>query len=162
VLSPSPKFQAQTNTYQQLTKGLQGEIKAGKAQVRQLERSLKITLANEVLFPGGGTNLDRKGKEVLNKIIPALKVLKDSDIEIYGFTDNAPVPYSLRSKFSTNRELSLARAVDVVNYMKEKGINPSLLTAAGYGADQPVSTNDTPQGRAGNRRIEILIMSAGN
>jgi chemotaxis protein MotB len=67
---------------------------------------------------------------------------------------------SLRGKFSTNRELSLARAVDVVNYLKEKGISPDLLTATGYGADQPVSPNDMPQGRARNRRIEILIVAA--
>jgi flagellar motor protein MotB len=50
------------------------------------------------------------------------KTQKDSDIEVYGYTDNSPVMPSLRGKFSTNSELSLARAVDVVNYLKEKAL----------------------------------------
>jgi chemotaxis protein MotB len=157
----SQQFQAQTDAYQQLTKQLQKEVKAGQTQVTQLEKSLKITFVNEILFPGGGWNMDRKGKGILDKIIPVLKTLKGSDIEVYGHTDNSPVISSLRTKFSTNRELSLARAVDVVNYLKEKGISPDLLTATGYGADQPAFPNDTPQGRAKNRRTEILIMDKG-
>jgi chemotaxis protein MotB len=149
-----------TGPYQQLTKQLHKEIKAGHARVSQLDKSMKIAFVNDILFPRGGWSIDRKGKEILDKIFPVFKTLKDSDIEVYGHTDNSPVMPSLRGKFSTNRELSLARAVDVVNYLKEKGISPDLLTATGYGADQPVSPNDMPQGRARNRRIEILIVAA--
>jgi chemotaxis protein MotB len=156
------QFQSETNIYQQLTKQLQREIKAGQAQVRQLDSSLKVIMASDTLFPGGGWNIDRRGREMLDKIIPTVKDLKNSDIEVNGFTDNSSVPSSMRAKVSTNRELSLARAVDVVNYLKQKGISPGAITATGYGADQPVSANDTPQGRAKNRRIEILILSAGN
>jgi len=150
-----------TGPYQQLTKQLHKEIKAGHVQVSQLDKSLKIAFVNDMLFPKGGWSIDRKGKEILDKVIRVLKTLKDSDIEVYGHTDNSPVMPSLRGKFSTNRELSLARAVDVVNYLKERGINQDLLTATGYGADQPAFPNDTPQGRAKNKRIEILIVTDG-
>jgi chemotaxis protein MotB len=156
----APPITNMTGPYQQLTKQLHKEIKAGHAQVSQLDKSLKIAFVNDILFSKGGWSIDRKGKEILDKVIPVFKTLKDSDIEVYGHTDNSPVMLSLRGKFSTNRELSLARAVDVVNYLKEKGISPDLLTATGYGADQPVSPNDMPQGRARNRRIEILIVAA--
>jgi chemotaxis protein MotB len=158
----SQQLQVQTNIYQQLNKQLQSETRAGWVQVRQLDTSLKIIMVSDMLFPGGGWTMDRKGREMLDKIIPVLKSLKETDIEVCGFTDNSPVGSALRGKFSTNRELSLARAVDVVNYLKQKGISPGQLTATGYGQDQPVSTNDTPQGRAMNRRMEILILAAGS
>jgi len=148
-----------TGPYQQLTKQLHKEIRAGHAEVKQFDKNLKVVLANDILFPKGGWSIDRKGKVILDKVIPVFKTMKDSDIEVYGHTDNSPVMPSLRGKFSTNRELSLARAVDVVNYLKEKGVSPDLLTATGYGADQPASPNDIPQGRARNRRIEILIVA---
>lgn len=83
-----------TGPYQQLTKQLHKEIKAGHAQVSQLDKSLKIDIVNDILFPRGGWSIDRKGKEILDKVIQAFKTLKDSDIEVYGYTDNSPVMVS--------------------------------------------------------------------
>jgi chemotaxis protein MotB len=155
----SQQVQAQTNIYQQLTKRLQPEIKSYKVEIKQFDDRVRITIPNDVLFPGGGWTIDRKGNEILDKIIPVLKDLKNQAIEVYGYTDNAPVGSSMRSKFSTNRELSLARAVDIVSYLQKKGIDRDILSATGYGAEQPVATNDTTLGRVKNRRMEIAIMA---
>jgi chemotaxis protein MotB len=159
MTSRGQQLQTQTNIYQQLSKRLQAEIRSKKVEVKQLENQVRITIPSDLLFSGGGWTIDRKGNEILDKIIPVLKDFKNQAIEVYGYTDNAPVGSSMRSKFSTNRELSLARAVDIVNYFQNKGIDRDILSATGYGAEQPVATNDTAQGRVKNRRTEIAIMA---
>jgi chemotaxis protein MotB len=150
--------QALTGVYEQLIKRLQPEIKSKKVEVKKFENQVRIAIPNDILFPGGGWTVDRKGYEILDKIVPVMKEYKHSPIEIYGYTDNGPLGHSLRSKFSTNRELSLTRAVDIVNYFQKKGVNGDMLSATGYGSEQPVATNDTAQGRSRNRRMEIAIM----
>lgn len=158
MTSRSQQSQSQTNTYQQLTKRLQPEIKSRKVEVKQFENQVRITIPNDVLFPGGGWTIDRKGKEILDKIIPVLKDIKNQAIEVYGYTDNVPIESSLKAKFSTNMELSLARTLDIVNYLQKKGIDRDILSSTGYGTEQPVAANDTSQGRARNRRMEMAIM----
>jgi len=88
----------------------------------------------------------------------ALKGRKGMAVEVYGFTDNSPIGPVLRRQFSTNRELSLARAVDVVSYMEQKGINRDLISATGYGDERPITPNDTPAGRRKNQRVEIIVL----
>ncbi len=149
--------QAKITTYQQLTKQLQREVKAGQAQIKQFEEGIKITMANDILFPEGGWKIHRGGRETIDKIIVVLKGRKGLAIEVYGFTDNSPIGPMLRRQFSTNQELSLARAVDVVTYMEQKGINRDLISATGYGDERPISPNDTPAGRRKNQRVEIII-----
>lgn len=155
----SQQSQTLTSIYDQLTKQLQSEIKAKKAEVRKFENQVRITIPNDILFPGGGWSIDRKGYEILDKIVPVMKGLKNNPIEVYGYTDNRPIGSSLRSKFSTNRELSLTRAVDIVNYFQKRGVDRDMLTATGYGEEQPAATNDTQLGRAKNRRMDIAIMA---
>lgn len=145
--------------YDQLIKQLQSDIKSKKAEVQKFENQVRITIPNDVLFPGGGWTIDRRGYDILDKIVSVLKELKNIPIEVHGYTDNGPIGPSVRSKFSTNRELSLTRAVDIVNYFQKKGMDRGMLTATGYGEEQPVATNDTPLGRAKNRRMDIAIMA---
>jgi chemotaxis protein MotB len=154
----SRQDQAKTTTYQELTRQFQREVKAGQVQIKQFEEGIKITMANDILFPEGGWKMHRGGKEALDKIIVALKGRKGLAIEVYGFTDNSPIGPILRRQFSTNRELSLARAVDVVSYMEQKGINRDLISATGYGDERPIAPNDTPAGRRKNQRVEIIVL----
>jgi len=158
----SQQSQTQAIIYQQFIKRLQPEIKTNKAEVKQFDNQVRITIQNDILFPGGGLTIDRKGVEILDKIILVLKELKNQAIEVNGHTDNSPVGPSLRSKFSTSRELSLARAVEIVSYFQKKGIDRDMMSATGYGAEQSVATNDTPQGRAKNRRTEIIVVAQVN
>jgi chemotaxis protein MotB len=80
-------------------------------------------------------------------------------IYVIGHTDNVPIRGSLFGKFSSNWELSTARATAAVRYLTEKAaVNPALLAAVGYGEYHPIASNATPEGRAKNRRIAIVIV----
>jgi chemotaxis protein MotB len=153
----SGRDKVKTTTYQELSRQLQREVKAGQVQIKQFEEGIKITMANDVLFPEGGWKIHRGGKEALDKIIVVLKGLKNLAVEVYGFTDNTPIGPMLRRQFSTNRELSLARAVDVATYMEGKGINRDIISATGYGDERPIAPNDTAAGRRKNQRAELII-----
>ncbi len=149
----------QEQTYQALDQRLQAEINSDQVEIQQLQDRLKVTVLNEILFPEGGWELNQKGRETLNKIVPVLKNLTNQRIEVNGYTDNVPIGPELKSRFPSNWELSTARATDVVRYLVKEGVNPQLLSATGYGEEDPVASNDTPEGRAKNRRIEIVLVA---
>lgn len=153
---------AQNATYKQLDTQLQSEVKADQVQIQQQKDQLKVTIVNEILFPEGGWQLSRAGEQTLDKLVPTLKTLKGERIEVNGYTDNVPIGPELKSRFPSNWELSTARATDVVRYLVAKGVDPALLSATGFGDTQPVASNDTPQGRAKNRRIELVLKSTGS
>lgn len=148
---------AQNKAYQELNQKLQAEIKADEVQIQQLKDRLKVTMVNEILFHEGGWQLDKKGKIVLDKIVPALKDIKDHRIAVLGYTDNVPIGHELKKRFPSNWELSTARATEVVRYLEHKGIKSELLSATGFGEKHPVASNDTKEGRHKNRRVEIDI-----
>jgi OOP family OmpA-OmpF porin len=112
---------------------------------------LDNTLANRTVeFESGKAALTPAGQAILDEMIAAMKKISQRKVEIIGHTDNQ----GLRA---TNQGLSQARAEAVKAYMASHGINGDLLTASGQGADRPVASNDTPAGRARNRRIEFRI-----
>ena len=96
----------------------------------------------------------QKAEGALKKISEAFASVKDRMIRVEGHTDNIPIR---SARFPSNWELSSARAIAVVRYFQDLGMDPKNLGAAGYGEFQPVSPNDTPEGRAENRRIEISL-----
>ncbi|HEX9023817.1 MAG TPA: OmpA family protein, partial [Geobacteraceae bacterium] len=73
-------------------------------------------------------------------------------------TDNVQISGSLSRKYPTNWELSAARAINVTRYLQQQGIDPALLSAVAYGEYRPVAGNDTEEGKAKNRRIEIILV----
>ncbi len=150
---------AQNKTSQELNQRLQSEIKADQVQIKQLQGRLAVTMVDEILFREGGWDVNEKGREALNKIVPVLANLKGQRIEVQGYTDNVPLSEELRRRFPTNWELSTARATDVVRFLASQGVNPQLLSATGYGEERPAASNDTPQGRAKNRRVEIVLVA---
>ena len=118
-------------------------------------RKIKIDLPAPILFASSRAELKPEAIEVLQKIG---NVLKDSPnkIIVEGHTDNVPIA---GGKYSSNWELSAARAFSVINYfVKDIGIKPERLTAYGYGEFRPVVPNDSEENRAKNRRIEITIL----
>lgn len=150
-------LQAQNQTYEQLNAALKTEVASDQVKIQQLNDRLKVTLADEILFAEGGWEIGRKGEATLDKLIPTLKKLKGERIEVEGFTDNVPIGPELKKRFPSNWELSTARATDVVRYLVSKGVNPGTLSAAGFGDTRPAASNDTAQGRAKNRRIEVVL-----
>lgn len=143
--------------YQALSQQLQKDLSADQAQITRLQNQVKLTMVDSVLFSEGGYQLHRKGEEALDKVVPTLKTLTSGRIVVEGHTDNVPIGPALRARFPSNWELSTARATDVVRYLAEKGVPRNLLSAEGFGDTRPVASNDTPEGRAKNRRVEIVI-----
>ena len=148
------------NTYQQLDNQLKGEVATDQAQITQLQDMVRVTLANGILFPEGGWELKPDGKATLAKLAPVLKTLTGQTIQVKGYTDNLPIGPELRQRFPTNLELSKARAQSVADELVAQGVPASMISVAGFGEADPVASNDTPQGRAKNRRVVMDIVEA--
>ena len=120
-------------------------------------RGLVITMVNDILFDSGKAKLKKDAKAVLAKIAAVVKeAVPDRSIGVEGHTDDVPIKYS---GWKSNWELSAARATSVVHYLiDECGIGPAKLSAIGYGEFRPIDTNETKEGRARNRRVEIIIL----
>lgn len=149
-----------TSTYQQLDAQLKSELAGDQAQIEQLQNLVRVTLANGILFAEGGVELNEAGKATLAKLAPALKDLTGQRIVIKGFTDNVPIGVEMRQRFPGNVDLSKARANAVSAYLVGQGVPAALISTVGLGETHPVASNDTPQGRAKNRRVEIDVVEA--
>ena len=134
-----------------------------KAQLAALQAQQKYVEAADLLFPPGGFQLTPAGQaELANNIVPKLKGLQNAKIVVYGYTDNTPVgPDLQRQGIPDNLVLSTRRAATVANFLISQGINPNIVSAKGVGDTRPVASNDTPQGRAQNRRMEITVQGPG-
>jgi len=145
--------------YETLLEDMKSEIDKGKVTITQLRGKLKVNMLDEILFDSGKTSIKPQGVEVLKRVGNILLDVKERAINIEGHTDNVPIGDELSKKYPTNWELSAARATNVARYLQEKvGINPSVLSATGYGEYQPVASNETEEERARNRRIEIVLV----
>ena len=150
------------STYDNLVKELKKEIEAGQIAITQLKDKLSLTMVEKVLFDSGSADIKKEGKKVLDRIGGILKQVTDKQINIEGHTDNVPISPKLQQKFPTNWELSTTRATNVVRYLQEKAdLDPRHLFAAGFSEYRPVDSNDTAEGRAKNRRIEIVLIPLG-
>ena len=148
-----------TRTYEDLQQKLEQEIRDGKIQISEMKDKLTVTLVDKVLFASGSADVSNEGKLVLDKVIPVLKEVKDKRIQVEGHTDNVQIFSAIKAKYPTNWELSAGRATQVVRYLQEAGgIDPKVLSATGYSEYQPVAPNDTAEGKARNRRIEIVLL----
>jgi chemotaxis protein MotB len=157
---PYPTYQQaeqKSQLYEELNQQLKAEVAADQVKIQQLQDRLRVTMLDEILFPEGGWEIGPKGRQTLNKIVPVLKNLQGKRVEVNGYTDNVPIGPGLKWRFPSNWELSTARATDVVRYLVQQGVNPAMLSATGFGEQNPVASNDTPQGRRQNRRVEIVI-----
>jgi chemotaxis protein MotB len=153
------KLEKATQTYQDLTKKLEKEIKDGQVQITEMKNRLTMTMVDKIIFPSGSVEISKDGKKVLDKVVSILKDVKDKRIQVEGHTDNVPIVSMLKKRYPTNWELSTARATEVVRYLQEDGgIDPRLLSATGYAEYLPVAPNDTEEGKHKNRRIEIVLL----
>lgn len=136
---------------------LKKEIGEKKVRLELGERGLVITFVTEVLFDSGKAKIREDAYPALDKVVSVLvKELKDRNIGIEGHTDNEPIKYS---GWKSNWELSTARATSVLHYLVDKkGVGPERVSATGYGEYRPIASNDTPEGRQRNRRVEVIVM----
>lgn len=118
-------------------------------------RGLSVQIRGGVLFPPGSADLSPQGKVLLTEVAAVVRNLPNP-LLIEGHTDNVPI----RSRYADNWELSSARALSVLRFLStQSGIVSSRLSAAGYGDQHPIASNDTAQGRARNRRVEIVVVA---
>jgi chemotaxis protein MotB len=150
--------QQRQQQYDALVKDLSKEVEKGQLQVRQYKDMLSVDLAEQIFFDSGRATLKAGGKDVLKKVGEALKGYQNKIIRVVGYTDNVPVAKSLQGTYPTNWELSVARATNVVRFLQDTGVPPERLVASGRGEYDPVASNDTPEGRQKNRRIEIMLI----
>lgn len=133
----------------------EGVKKFTKMEVDQ-ER-IKIIFPDSVIFSPGSDELEPKMLWLLSELAERLRILAENEIIVEGHSDNTPL--SPGSKFSSNWELSIARALSIIHYLTEiEGLVPERFVPIGYGEFQPLFPNDTPAHRAQNRRIEISII----
>ncbi len=150
--------QKASKTYEDLVAKMKGEIAKGEITISELKGKLTVNMVDAILFDSGKAEVKPEGQAVLQKVISILKDVKDKAIRTEGHTDNVPIVGMLAKKYPTNWELSAARAINVTRYLQEQGIDPAHLSAAAYGEYKPVAVNDTPEGKAKNRRIEIILV----
>jgi chemotaxis protein MotB len=128
----------------------------GKVRTRELNNGLQVTLTDQVLFDSGKAELQPPGTRLLTVIAGVLRSV-DNPIDINGYTDNVPIAPG--GEFPSNLYLSSYRADAVADYFAALGVNRSRLFPAGRGDQDFVASNDTPEGRALNRRVEIIVQS---
>ena len=117
-----------------------------------------ITMPNAVTFASGSADLTDQGKTIIAKVWEVLSRYPERRILVEGHTDNVPIAPEYRDRFATNWELSAARALAVVHYVREEfNTPPGRLAAVGCGEYQPVADNSTMEGKASNRRVVIVV-----
>lgn len=126
------------------------------ADVEVQSERINIHLPDALLFDAGRAGLRDSAKTLLARLVLEL-VHFNGDVVVEGHTDNQPV--GSHSGFRSNWELSVARAFSVIQCFAEKGIPPERISARGYGEYRPRVLNDTPEHRAENRRIEIVLLN---
>lgn len=128
----------------------------GAIQMQLLADGLHLILPHDVLFGTGTTALSTEGQKLIVELVQELKQ-QPYQIAVLGFTDNVPVGPQLAQRYPSNWELSGARAASVVRLMEREGVPASQLVAVSRGETGPIASNDTPEGRAQNRRIDVRI-----
>jgi chemotaxis protein MotB len=147
------------NEFKQIKRQLEAyAVKHGfseKVHIAVEQRGLVIrVLTDSLLFPSGSATLDAQADPLLTEIAGLVNIDHVHPIAVEGNTDNVPIHSSM---FPSNWELSTARASTVVRYLVSKNVEPQRLSATGYADMRPIASNATPQGRALNRRVEIVL-----
>jgi chemotaxis protein MotB len=156
------KYDALEARYQQLNRTMSAEIGANQMQITRLQDAIKVTVNSELLFPSGEWDMPAEAQQTIAKITPILAPMQQTRIVVNGYTDNVPIgPGLTRQGISSNQMLSQKRADNVMQFMISQGVKPSLVSARGFGEADPIASNDTPEGRAQNRRVELTVAGSG-
>ncbi|MGD9343383.1 MAG: OmpA family protein [Desulfuromonadales bacterium] len=149
------------STYDELVGKLEQEIERGEVRISELRGKLTVNVVDKILFDSGKAELKPAGVKVLQQIGDILNTAVDKNIQVEGHTDNVPISGSLATKYPSNWELSTARATTVLHFLQDRvGVSGERLSAVGYGEYQPIASNATAEGRAENRRIQIVLTAA--
>jgi chemotaxis protein MotB len=146
--------EARAALYKDISLRLKQQIDDGELTIVIRDGRMVLQLPNDVLFDTGRTELKTSGKKALAAIAEVMKVMPHRQFQVAGHTDNVPIK---NAQFASNWELSSGRALRVVHFLMEKGVDAPMLSAAGYADVDPVSSNDSVEGKKRNRRTEITL-----
>jgi chemotaxis protein MotB len=132
------------------------EVQTGQIEIQQLVDGIRLAVSDELLFPSGSADLNQKGRDLLIRVAGQISD-EEAIIAVEGHTDDVGIGPALRKRYATNWELAAARAAGVVRILNENGIAGERIRAVSRGPFSPVASNETEQGRAKNRRTEILL-----
>ena len=157
------KYDALQSRYDQLNQTMSSEITAKQMHIERLQNAIKVTVNDQLLFPSGDWQMPVTAQQTIAKMVPILAPMQQTKIMVNGYTDNVPIGPGLRRQgVTSNLVLSQKRADNVMNFMVSQGVNSSLVSAQGFGEANPVASNDTTEGRAQNRRVELTLAGSGN
>jgi chemotaxis protein MotB len=151
-------LEKRSSEYENLAESLKGEISDGKIELSELKGRMTVKMKDKILFASGSSLIGKEGQAALDKVAGALKDVKGKIIRVEGHTDNDPV--DPKGNFPTNWHLSVSRALAVVQHLQQAGVDPGMLSAAGYGEFHPIAANDSAAHKSQNRRIEIVLANA--
>ena len=143
------------NEFRDLLTKFKDMIDSGQLKVKILGGRMIVELASDILFDSGSAELSPDGKKALQGVGAVFATVPDRAFQVEGHTDSVPIK---TAQFPSNWELGAARAITVVNALKEGGVPSERLSAASFSEFRPVATNDSKEGKASNRRIEIVLV----
>jgi chemotaxis protein MotB len=144
-----------TNSLENIVKNALLGFKSDELSVEVKNGKVYVSMRDKLLFKSGSADVEEKGKDALKKLETALNKNQDLDILIEGHTDNVPIKTGI---YKDNWDLSVARATSIVRYISgDNKLNPKRVEAAGRGEYYPIASNETAEGRAKNRRTEIIL-----
>jgi chemotaxis protein MotB len=137
---------------------LQSQNQQLQAQVERLQHAMAYTVNSDLLFKSGSWEMSDRGKDIIAKLAQKLAPTQQNKLMVSGYTDNAPIGPGLKKRgVTSNQELSQKRADAVMQFLISRGVQPDNVAARGFGDADPVAQNDTPQGRAQNRRVVLSV-----
>ena len=148
--------------YQQLNAQMGTEVSSRDMQIQRQQNAIKVSVNSQLLFPSGGYEMSAQAKTTIAKIAAILAPHQKNHVEVNGYTDSTPIGPQLAAQgITTNQILSQKRAENVMQYMISQGVKPDMVSAHGFGETNPVASNDTAEGKAQNRRVELTIANSG-
>jgi chemotaxis protein MotB len=151
------KIDRMESSYKSLLSDLKKQIANKEVTIERIKERMTITFVDRILFEFGKATITPEGKENLKKVGKTLRNVENKMIKVVGHTDDIPIMKEYRWKFPSNWELSSDRAAAVVRYFQELGVDPANMEAVGRSFYDGVANNETPEGRAENRRVNIII-----
>jgi chemotaxis protein MotB len=156
------KYDALQQKYDQLNQTMSSELNSKQMHIERLQNAIRVTVNDDLLFPSGDWQMPASAQQTIGKMIPILAPMQQTKIMVNGYTDNVPIGAGLRRQgITSNLILSQKRADNVMNFMISRGVNPALVSAQGFGDADPVASNDTADGQAQNRRVELTLAGSG-
>ncbi len=143
------------SSYKDLVAKFQKMIDAGTLSVKVVDGRMIVELATAILVPPGSASLSKEGKTAITEVATVLASIEDRDFQVAGHTDDDPIR---TDRFPSNWHLGSGRAIAVTDLLIDSGLPANRVSASSYGDTLPTASNATKEGKAANRRIEIVIM----